>query len=68
MSAIPPKADIAKHPWDVRFVPKADVRHSLNVDLPNAPPKAFLKGVNNTDTLWRYAVFERGRPFGKEGS
>jgi hypothetical protein len=25
MSALPPKADIAKHYWDVRFVPKADM-------------------------------------------
>jgi hypothetical protein len=25
MSAIHPKADIAKHYWDVRFVPKADI-------------------------------------------
>jgi hypothetical protein len=25
MSALPPKADIAKHYWDVRFVPKAEV-------------------------------------------
>jgi hypothetical protein len=26
MSALPPKADIAKHVWDVRFVPKPDIR------------------------------------------
>jgi hypothetical protein len=26
MSALPPKADIAEYDWDVRFVPKADVR------------------------------------------
>ena len=25
MSALPPKADIAKHYWDVRFVPEAEV-------------------------------------------
>ena len=25
MSALPPKADIAKHSFDVRFVPKADI-------------------------------------------
>jgi hypothetical protein len=25
MSAFPPKADIAKQRWDVRFVPKADI-------------------------------------------
>jgi hypothetical protein len=25
MSALPPKADMAKHCWDVRFVPKADI-------------------------------------------
>ena len=26
MSALPPKADIAKHRWDFRLVPKADIR------------------------------------------
>jgi hypothetical protein len=26
MSALPPKADVAKRDWDVRFVPKADIR------------------------------------------
>ena len=26
MSALPPKADIAKHYWNVRFVPQADIR------------------------------------------
>ena len=26
MSALPPKADIAECDWDVRFVPKADIR------------------------------------------
>jgi hypothetical protein len=25
MSALPPKADIHKSNWDVRFVPKADI-------------------------------------------
>ena len=25
MSALPPKADIQAHTWDVRFVPKADI-------------------------------------------
>jgi hypothetical protein len=25
MSALPPKADIRQHDWDVRFVPKADI-------------------------------------------
>ena len=27
MSALPPKADIDRACWDVRFVPKADIRH-----------------------------------------
>jgi hypothetical protein len=26
ISALPPKADIAERDWDVRFVPKADIR------------------------------------------
>ena len=29
MSALPPKADIAKHTKDVRFVPKADITSGL---------------------------------------
>ena len=29
MSALPPKADIAEHKKDVRFVPKADIRTGL---------------------------------------
>jgi hypothetical protein len=27
MSALPPKADMVQHDRDVRFVPKADIRH-----------------------------------------
>src|SRR5262249_47663240 len=30
MSAIPPKADITQRGWNVRFVPKADIRHLLD--------------------------------------
>jgi hypothetical protein len=30
MSALPPKADIGKVHWDVRFVPKADILHCSN--------------------------------------
>ena len=30
MSALPPKADIGERNWDVRFVPKADIRVALN--------------------------------------
>jgi hypothetical protein len=30
MSALPPKADIAKRRWDVRFVPKADIAERDN--------------------------------------
>jgi hypothetical protein len=29
MSALPPKADIDGRAWDVRFVPKADIRSAL---------------------------------------
>jgi hypothetical protein len=29
MSALPPKADIAEYDWDVRFVPKAEIRQAL---------------------------------------
>jgi hypothetical protein len=48
MSPLPPKADIAHHDRDVRFVPKADIRrsfdhrrgrspHWIKVKNPNAP-------------------------------
>jgi hypothetical protein len=30
MSALPPKADIERHDWHVRFVPKADIRIAAN--------------------------------------
>jgi hypothetical protein len=41
MSALPPKADIAKRDWDVRFVPEADIEatatqgplYSLKADI-----------------------------------
>ena len=39
MSALPPKADMDKHGRDVRFVPKADIRH---------PGEASLKGALTT--------------------
>jgi hypothetical protein len=31
MSALPPKADIAKHCWDVRLVRKADIGEQLHL-------------------------------------
>jgi hypothetical protein len=31
MSALPPKADIRQHGWDVRFVPKADIAQTVLV-------------------------------------
>src|SRR5215472_15402633 len=31
MSALPPKADIGTQSWNVRFVPKADIRTALSV-------------------------------------
>jgi hypothetical protein len=37
MSALPPKADIAKHCWDVRFVPKADSRTAANTIATRSP-------------------------------
>src|SRR6516162_8614195 len=33
MSALPPKADIHRARWDVRFVPKADILTSWNFTL-----------------------------------
>ena len=31
MSALPPKADIERHDWHVRFVPKANIRIAANL-------------------------------------
>ena len=31
MSALPPKADIAERDWNVRFVPKADMRQAQDL-------------------------------------
>ena len=31
MSALPPKADIRRHEYDVRFVPKADISSVLEL-------------------------------------
>jgi hypothetical protein len=33
MSALPPKADIGTQSWNVRFVPKADMREALIMDV-----------------------------------
>ena len=33
MSALPPKADIGTQPWNVRFVPKADIGTGTRVSL-----------------------------------
>jgi hypothetical protein len=44
MSALPPKADIAKRRWDVRFVPKADYSPltALQIALVIEPPTRVL--------------------------
>ena len=34
MSALPPKADIESQPWNVRFVPKADITQCSNRGQP----------------------------------
>ena len=34
MSALPPKADIETQSWNVRFVPKADIRPAKGIDDP----------------------------------
>jgi hypothetical protein len=46
MSALPPKADIAKRRWDVRFVPKADItRRRMDMDEGTSSPVPC--GLNN---------------------
>jgi hypothetical protein len=46
MSALPPKADIAQHGGNVRFVPKADIgtakkHHSIMLDWPSNSTQNF---------------------------
>jgi hypothetical protein len=40
MSALPPKADIAKRRWDVRFVPEGDIRERKSPGKLPGLPKA----------------------------
>src|SRR5262249_47933330 len=41
MSALPPKADIERHDWHVRLVPKADIRIAASLfDHSSARPRA----------------------------
>jgi hypothetical protein len=43
MSALPPKADIARHDPDVRFVPKADIHGPIrsHLDIPNGNQRSI---------------------------
>jgi hypothetical protein len=43
MSALPPKADIGTHSWNVRFVPKADIDISLRWPTKGRSSIPFLR-------------------------
>ena len=40
ISALPPKADIKKRCWDVRFVPKADIQELRDLGTRSPRPNA----------------------------
>jgi hypothetical protein len=42
MSALPPKADIDGHDWDVRFVPKADIPFSARCASLHGEPEVTI--------------------------
>ena len=43
MSALPPKADIAERKKDVRFVPKADIAHSVTSSAETSSEKPWVR-------------------------
>src|SRR5215469_3868715 len=51
MSALPPKADIAKHYWDVCFVPKADIGPPIGSHPPSASSKLLCLGPAVTGSV-----------------
>jgi hypothetical protein len=54
MSALPPKADIAERDWDVRFVPKADIRETCA----NWPPV-----MKRAETITKEAIVQMSARF-----
>jgi hypothetical protein len=53
MSALPPKADIDWRPFDVRFVPIADIRDDVN-EKERPPCSGLSKAVRDV----RYAALD----------
>jgi hypothetical protein len=51
MSALPPKADMAGRDWDVRFVPKADIRPEFSRGSALGPVHAKINGPHGR-LLW----------------
>ena len=56
MSALPPKADIDRARWDVRFVPIGDQRHRNKI-------KVIVASVRRTDKTDRPISSVGGTPF-----
>jgi hypothetical protein len=54
MSAIPPKADIAKRRCDVRVVPKADIVHCSNLATDLEVEKALKAGKSFSQAGAKY--------------
>jgi hypothetical protein len=53
MSALPPKADIAKRRWDVRFVPKADIRRLFDYLVGTGQ---YRRRNGNTERFSRFEI------------
>jgi len=45
MSTLPPKADIDRASWDVRFVPKADIRPKSLIDEDYVPAPGMKQRI-----------------------
>jgi hypothetical protein len=58
MSALPPKADIAEHDWDVRFGPEAQLGFAPGIGEGSKHGR-FGFGVNRSTDLFYLAVEEK---------
>ena len=52
MSALPPKADIGTQPWNVRFVPKADICIAAKVTASKGINSSHGPALAETDIRW----------------
>jgi len=63
MSALPPKADIERHAWHVRFVPKADIRTANSFAIRSPRRRAAeTRAESSIRWPWRYRLCRTNVP------